>query len=231
MTMRHHQPASAVLEGQRRVVVDVEGNGQQPAEIVELAVVTIDGGMLSHPQSWLVKPDRPITALVTRKVHGISNADVADAPPFIAIRDQVQALLADAWLVAHNAHIEVDILAPQLPGWSPCGVLDTLRLARALWPGRASYGLDALIEQERLDLSPVAATSRRHRAAYDAYATALLLLRLVDTLRADEQSFDRLAALALPQRPPAPSTSATSGQDAPLRQDSLWSPSSDQPGP
>jgi DNA polymerase III epsilon subunit-like protein len=220
-----HGPASAVLAGQRLVVVDVEGNGQRPPEIVELAAVTIDGGVLAAPRSWLVKPERPITALVTRKVHGIRDADVADAPPFIAIRDQVRLLLGDAWLVAHNARVERDILTPQLPGWSPRGVLDTLRLARELWPGRASYSLDALIQQERLDLSAVAA-SRRHRAAYDAYATALLLLCLLDSLGDVEHPLERLAELAT-----SPPARRGRGGAQPPQQEALWTPPAGQSGP
>jgi exodeoxyribonuclease X len=189
-----HSSAIEALAGERVVVVDVEGNGQQPPEIVEVAAVLIGDGVVSAPRSWLVRPERPITPLVTRKVHGISNADVAASPPFAAIQAEVQAVLADAWFVAHNARVEHDILAPQLPDWSPRGVLDTLRLVRTLWPGRRSYGLDALIEQEHLDLTAIATMSHRHRAAYDAYATALLLLRLLEGLDV-EDPLGRLAEL------------------------------------
>ncbi len=208
------------LAGQRLVVVDVEGNGQQPPEIVELAAVTIADSTVSEPVSWLVKPERPITALVTRKVHGISNTTVATAPAFMAIRGQVQAVLAGAWLVAHNARVEYELLARQLSEFAPAGVLDTLRLARVLWPGRDSYGLDALIRQEQLDLSAVA-TSRRHRAAFDAWATALLLLRLVDTAPPAVTSLRRLAELA-PFRPPASTPVEVDHAGAQVQQPPLW---------
>jgi exodeoxyribonuclease X len=211
------------LVGEHLVVVDVEGNGQQPPEIVELAAVTITDSMVSEPVSWLVKPSRPITALVTRKVHGISNTHVADAPAFTEIGHQVAVLLGGAWLVAHNARVEVELLARQLPGFSPAGVVDTLGLARVLWPGRPGYGLDALIRQERLDLSAVA-KSRRHRAAYDAYATALLLLRLLDTAPAAVTSLRHLAELA-PFRPPASAAVEVDPAGGQPEQPSLWAPS------
>jgi DNA polymerase III epsilon subunit-like protein len=201
-------------------VVDVEGNGQQPPEIVELAAVTIADSRLSEPVSWLVKPARPITALVTRKVHGISNTTVAAAPRFTEIRGQVEALLAGAWLVAHNARVEYELLARQLTGFAPAGVLDTLRLARVLWPGRDSYGLDALIRQERLDLAAVA-KSRRHRAAFDAWVTALLLLRLVDAAPPTVASLRRLAEVA-PFRLPASSAGEVGHAGGRAQQPSLW---------
>ncbi len=216
-------PIHSALVGQRLVVVDVEGNGRQPPEIVELAAVTITDSTVSEPTSWLVKPERPITALVTRKVHGISNTHVADAPAFTEIHDQVAALLAGGWLVAHNARVEVELLARQLAGFAPTGVLDTLRLARALWPGRDSYGLDALIRQERLDLSAVA-KSRRHRAAYDAYATALLLLlRLLAAAPPTVASVRHLAAL-VPFPPPASTAKEADQAGGQAQQPSLWTP-------
>jgi len=46
----------------RYVVGDVEGNGQQLPELVELAVVPIKSGELGEPQSWLVRPEHPIIA-------------------------------------------------------------------------------------------------------------------------------------------------------------------------
>src|SRR5262249_7633410 len=77
------------------VVVDVEGNGQQPPDLVELAVTPIYGGVIGDPMSWLVRPERPITHFA-RKIHGITNDAVADAPAF----DDIKADVLDAL----NAH-------------------------------------------------------------------------------------------------------------------------------
>ena len=60
-------------------VVDVEGNGQQPPDLVELAVVPIVGGKIGEPRSWLVRPERSIKYYATR-VHGLTNDDVASQP-------------------------------------------------------------------------------------------------------------------------------------------------------
>lgn len=45
------------------VVVDVEGNGQQPPDLVELAAVPIVAGVIGEPVSWLVHPDEPSSTL------------------------------------------------------------------------------------------------------------------------------------------------------------------------
>jgi hypothetical protein len=80
------------------VVVDVEGNGQQPPDLVELAVVPIVAGVIEEPRSWLVRPDQPITPFA-RRIHGITNEQVAEAPVFADIKDEVLAALDVAALV------------------------------------------------------------------------------------------------------------------------------------
>src|SRR5262245_54843722 len=57
------------------VVVDVEGNGHQPPDLVELAAVPIVSGLIGEPVSWLVRPDQALTPMAQR-IHGISNKAV-----------------------------------------------------------------------------------------------------------------------------------------------------------
>jgi DNA polymerase III epsilon subunit-like protein len=158
------------------VVVDVEGNGQQPPELVELAIVPIVGGVIGDAMNWLVKPSRPIKFFAT-KIHGLTNQDVADCPSFAAIRGQVLHGLNAPALVAHNAHVDTDVLARELGDWDVPEVFDTLKLARRLVPGLESYKLGALVEAFKLaeglpeGLSP-------HRATYDALVAARLFVEL-----------------------------------------------------
>ena len=52
-------------------------------------------------------------------------------------------------------------------------MLDTLRLARHVWPGLASYGLDHLTQHLALTADDI--DGRRHRATYDSQLTWRLL--------------------------------------------------------
>jgi DNA polymerase III epsilon subunit-like protein len=179
-------------------VIDVEGNGQQPPEIIEIAVVPVDGLTVGDPKVWLVKPDRPISPIVTRKVHGIRDADVANAPRFAEIAPAVLAAIGDRTPVAHNARVEYDVLRRQLPDWSPSIMLDTLRLSKAVWPGLPGYGLDPLLTHAGIAIGQTAGA--RHRAGFDALATARLFLALTETV----PDPDRLTDLArLPGLTPA----------------------------
>jgi len=160
----------------RIVVADIEGNGRRPPSLVEAALVPIVDGRIGEPATWLVHPGEPITWQATR-VHGISNQEVADLPVVDAVADEIRAHLAGAVVVAHNAHVDLDVLTRELPGWQPAGVIDTLKLARARLPGQATYRLGALVDALNL-AQDLPAGLRPHRAGYDALVTARLFVHL-----------------------------------------------------
>ncbi|MFJ2868263.1 exonuclease domain-containing protein [Kitasatospora sp. NPDC087314] len=189
----------------RVFVVDVEGNGAQPPDLVEVAAIPVVNGspVPSSARSTLLRPPNPITPFA-RRVHGIRNRDVATAPTWEQVGPQVHADLEGTWIAAHNAHVDYGVLLRHMPDWKPAGVLDTLRLARATYPKAGGYSLDALIELTGIDLASV--PGQRHRAAYDAHATALLLIALAGHY----DTWDVLLTAAVPPGmpgaplPPAP---------------------------
>jgi exodeoxyribonuclease X len=159
-------------------VVDVEGNGQQPPDLVELAVVPIVSGEIQEPASWLVKPERPIKYYAT-SIHGIATQDVVEAPAFAAIADEIRASLDVPALVAHNAHVDIGVLQRELPGWRPPEIFDTLKLARRLLPNQPGYKLGMLVRALSLaEGLPDDRSLTPHRAGYDALVTARLFIRL-----------------------------------------------------
>jgi len=160
-------------------VVDLEGNGRQPPDLVELGVICVDDGVPGAPKTWLVRPEQPISARVTR-IHGIKNKDVAKSPSFDAIKAEVEAALQGRYLVAHNAAVDWDVLHRKLPVFEPLGIIDTLRLARALHPGLTSYKLAELLDAFHLREVLATTPGMPHRAGYDAAAALHLLLHLVE---------------------------------------------------
>ncbi|MEV6340467.1 3'-5' exonuclease [Nocardia vinacea] len=168
------------LHGKDFAVVDVEGNGQTPPEIIEIAILAVSGEtvVVDEMRSWLIRPARPITPIVTRKVHGITNADVAECPTWGEVSETIEATLTDRILVAHNANLERRVISEHLPGWTPPMVLDTLKLAKAVWPGIGGYGLEKLVAHAELDTT-VISDQGHHRAGWDTWAAWQLLVRLV----------------------------------------------------
>ncbi|GAA3985781.1 3'-5' exonuclease [Streptomyces plumbiresistens] len=192
------------------LVVDVEGNGTTPPDLVEIAALPIRDGRpdTSTAKAWLIRPARPVTAHAA-SIHGLTMDVLEDQPRWPQIADTVRSFLATTWIAAHNAHVEYRELGRHLPGWAPAGAIDTLRLAKATYKDLPAYSLDALVRHVQPDLTQ-APRAGRHRATYDAYATAQLLLAMA----AEYDTWDQLIAVAVPPRLP--------GAPEPKKDPTLW---------
>jgi DNA polymerase-3 subunit epsilon len=169
------------------VVFDTETTGLDPRgtdRIISVAGVRIVNGRVLKGETFdrLAHPGRLIPAAST-KVHHITNAMVADAPPLAQVLPQFHAFVGDSVLVAHNAAFDLAFLAKEE---AESGVrfdrptLDTVLLAAHLHGQSDSLTLDALCERFAIDIPPEA----RHTALGDSLATAEVLLRLIDMLEA-----------------------------------------------
>lgn len=190
-------------------VVDVEGNGTNPPDLVEVAALPVRDGQpdKSTAGAWLTRPKRPVTPFAAR-VHGLTNQVLDGQPGWEEIRDAVHTCLGTAWVAAHNAHVDYRVLSAHLSQWRPAGVLDTLRLAKATYPDLPEYSLDALIEHLTPDLCE--APAQRHRATFDAYATAQILIDMAQHY----ETWDQLVAAAVPPGLP--------GAPEPEQEPTLW---------
>nr|BAP34729.1 DNA polymerase III [Streptomyces sp. ML694-90F3] len=191
------------------LVVDVEGNGCNPPDLVEIAALPVRDGKpdKSTANAWLTKPKRPVTAFAAR-VHGLTNQKLEGQPGWEEIQESVHTFLGTAWIAAHHAHVDYRVLSAHLPAWQPAGVIDTLRLAKATYPHLPKYSLDALITHLAPDLSQ--APAHRHRATFDAYATSQLLITMADRY----ENWEQLVAAAVPPGLP--------GAPEPEQEPTLW---------
>lgn len=87
--------------------LDTETTGlDRQAEVCDLAVVDAGGQVLLNT---LIRTRRPIPQ-DAYAIHGISDRDVQDAPPFEAVADQLRALLAGRLVVVYNADFDMQML-------------------------------------------------------------------------------------------------------------------------
>lgn len=120
----------------------------------------------------------PVTAFETRQT-GITAAMLARAAGPQQVMAALDALL-DAppyRLVAHGAGTEATLIAHQAahcPALAATPLLDTVRLARAVYPELSSHGLDALMRYLRIPV-PV----NRHRAMPDVRVTIQVLRHIL----------------------------------------------------
>ncbi|MYU02104.1 hypothetical protein GTY74_33715 [Streptomyces sp. SID8350] len=170
------------------IVVDFEGTTPKgaPPEPIELAAP----GMQHEPgrgpvrsgfqfQSLIRPPDHaPVTPLDTAQT-GITAVDVADAPDAATVlRTLAEALpRRPKVLVAHHAPVEAGIIyryREHCPRLAYAQLICTRLLARHLWPGLTSYGLDALLAH-----CGIPQPADRHRALDDVLVTAGLFRHLL----------------------------------------------------
>ncbi len=159
--------------------VDVETTGSSPADgrVTEVGVVSVwrdgagddgreAGALRVEEWSSLVNPGVPIPPEI-QFLTGITNAMVAQAPPFAAIAPQLVERLRDAIFVAHHARFDYGFLRAEFEraglDWS-AKTLCTVRLSRLMDPDRSPHSLDAIIARHGLSVSD------RHRALGDARA-------------------------------------------------------------
>lgn len=92
------------------VVVDVETTGLDPEtnRIIQIALIRTDA--FANPLGYwttFVNPEMPIT---NSEIHGITDADVENAPTFAVIVDDIAAKLDGQVLVGHNLAFDVAFL-------------------------------------------------------------------------------------------------------------------------
>ncbi|MCL6571632.1 MAG: ATP-dependent DNA helicase DinG [Bacillus sp. (in: Bacteria)] len=171
----------------RFVVIDLETTGNIPKKgdkIIQFAAVVIENGKITEKFSSLINPQRPIPVFI-EELTGLTNEMVKDAPLFSEIAEKVIALLEGAYFVAHNVIFDLSFLQEELIQSCAQGfygpVLDTVEMARILYPTADGYKLTDLAEREKLN------HDRPHQADSDAFVTAELFLIL----------FNRLSSLPL----------------------------------
>ncbi|MBP5987296.1 MAG: DNA polymerase III subunit epsilon [Azonexus sp.] len=146
----------------RQIVLDTETTGLDPRSghrIIEVACIEmVNRRLTGHHLHKYVNPEREIDE-GAQAVHGISLEFLADKPKFADIADEFLEFINGAELIIHNAPFDIGFLNAELdrlgrvPVGTICnGVIDTLRMAKDLHPGKRN-SLDALCERYEIDNS------------------------------------------------------------------------------
>lgn len=176
--MSHPVPGFAGQSQYGFAVVDLETTGLSPRQerVIEIAVVHTDHW--GHPQAeWTtrINPQRPVTGT---HIHGITDADVANAPTFDMVLPYLVGMLRGRALVAHNATFDSSFLAYEFGrarwAWPTVPTLDTMR--------EAAHFLPSLSRRRLVDCCEACGVRNQHAhsALGDARATAAIVQRYFD---------------------------------------------------
>lgn len=160
----------------RQVVLDTETTGigtELDHRIIEIGCVELINRKLTGNHFHVyINPQREVDAEAV-EVHGIDNQFLADKPLYHQIAGEFLEFIRGAELVIHNAPFDVGFMDHEfkkLSGYPMTNdvatVLDTLVLARSMFPGQRN-SLDALCKRFGIDNS--------HRTLHGALLDAEIL--------------------------------------------------------
>jgi DNA polymerase-3 subunit epsilon len=157
------------------IALDFETATSSPDSPCELGIAVVRDGVVREVRNWLIKPPQwPYFSPYNVAVHGIRPEQVADAPRWREIWDEVVPFLDGSVVVAHNAAFDMTVLRSTLASQGLAHpsfrYFCSVSMARRVWPGHRSYGLRAMCDLHGIGLV-------HHRAGNDAEATAELVLR------------------------------------------------------
>lgn len=174
------------------VVFDLETTGfsQEKDKIIEIGAVRVKKGKICEKYSTFVNPERSIPERIT-DLTSITNDMVKEAPTIETVLPEFLEFIGDSVLVAHNAGFDHGFIrqkAEEQGKKTDFTVVDTVGLARVLFPELAKYKLDNIAKKLKISLE------NHHRAVDDAGATAEIFEKFVEML--EERGMNSLKEVA-----------------------------------
>lgn len=175
------------------VVFDLETTGFNPLkeDLLEIGAVKIKNGETIGEFKSMIRPVKAELTPAIEKLTGITPEMVKDAPEPASVLHDFLEFAAGTVLVAHNAQFDVGFITAKHQQFfdQPLAVvsLDTLGLARSIWPNFKSYKLNAVAKELGIELL------NHHRAVDDAQCAAGILLKAMEEV--EKRNLTRLADL------------------------------------
>lgn len=162
--------------------IDFEGTGAVqgwPDEPWQIGLISLQGGCIAPEtafESLLRIGDRPFNRYAPGR-HAERREAMRTAPTLTALWPSLAPRLEGVVLAAHNAATETRYLSSAFPLHLPAIALDTLKIARLVYPGLRDYSLEGLLARLRLidRVSALSPGREPHDALYDAIGSAALL--------------------------------------------------------
>lgn len=167
------------LKGATYIVFDIETTGLSVTQnkIIEIAAVKMVEGKEVDRYATFVNPHVRIPYNI-QQLTNINDDMVRDAPDVEPVLKEFVEFASDAVLVAHNARFDIGFVNAKLKelGQPPLDnpVLDTLELARLLFPTMKNHRLNTLAAKYKVSLE------NHHRAIDDTLALGEILNGLLE---------------------------------------------------
>lgn len=170
---------TGAIEDTTFVVFDLEtfGLNSHKNEIIEIGAIKLKGTRIIDTFSSFVNPNKIIPKKISELTH-ITQDMVDNAPTIEDVLPKFLEFTKDAVIVAHNSAFDMGFIRREAKkylgiDYKPA-VIDTLQMARDLYPDLKGYNLDRLNKTFKLSLE------NHHRAIDDAQSTAKLFIMFLE---------------------------------------------------
>ncbi len=156
------------------ITIDFETATAQRNTPCEIGLTFVENFKIIKSKSWLIKPIDNRFDDFNIQIHGITPDDVMDKPGFDEVWKEVQPLIENQFLIAHNAGYDFSVLRKTLETYNlqfpnlnySCSYI----FSKKIWKDLPSYDLKTLCNYNDIKF-------KHHRAESDSYATAQLVIK------------------------------------------------------
>ena len=161
----------------RITAIDFETANSSSASACSLGIAIYEDGEIIDNFEWYFKPYHRYNYFTNTHIHGICKEDVENENEFVFYYDDLKEILKDSVIVAHNAMFDLGVLNAMCDVYGlnhfNNDYLDTVSVARRVYPELYNHRLNTVAEYLNIDLS-------HHNAKSDSFACLMILLKAME---------------------------------------------------
>ncbi|WP_444685054.1 3'-5' exonuclease [Alkalicoccus luteus] len=167
--------------------IDFETASTEQGSACAIGLVRVENSEITQEVYSLIRPFSPYFDPKCVRVHGITWEDVKSEPTFQELWPEIEPLIQDQLLIAHNASFDMKVLRSALQVWGISGLSAayncSVQVSRKTWPEFYNHKLSTVAHELSIDLN-------HHHALDDARAAASIIIKAQEIHNAfSEQAF------------------------------------------
>lgn len=175
-----------LIKNEKYIIFDLETTSLNPrhGEIIEFGAVIIENQKIKNTIQFFIKPSHPISKFTT-ELTGIDQKMLDENSKFDNQQDTIKEIInifQDYTLIAHNAQFDIGFIEEKMDqfnlGQLNNEIIDTLAVAKYMFPISFSYRLEAVAKKLNIDYDATVA----HRADYDAKVLTDVWFKMMEAL-------------------------------------------------
>ncbi len=161
------------------LAIDFETANNNPASICSVGTAMMEDGAVEEKYYSLIRPEANVSRFLpwNIRIHGITPADVKDAPDFRTVYRELLPQFDNALIAAHNARFDMGCLkAACLNCGLPVPVIrwfDTVELSRHVFPQLPHHRLNDMCDYLQIELN-------HHNAQSDACGCLMIAAHVMN---------------------------------------------------